>query len=57
MLTLKRFQFLGVITREYRDQIIPVAARAVDWVRLSFSAGLVMSASPAITRPWVGGAE
>lgn len=29
----------------------PVAASAVDWLRLNFSAGLPKSASPANTRP------
>ena len=40
------------MTSEYLDQIMPVAASAVDWVTLSFSAGRLMSARPAITRPW-----
>lgn len=39
------------MTTEYRDQIAPVAARAEDWVTLSFSAGRFKSAKPAITKP------
>lgn len=51
MLTLKRYQFLGMITREYLDQMVPVAARAVDWEADSFSAGRARSPRPAITSP------
>lgn len=34
---------------EYRDQMIPVAASAVDCEALNFSAGLAKSPIPAIT--------
>ena len=40
------------MTSEYRDQMAPVAASADDWNVLSLCAGLLISASPAITRPW-----
>lgn len=39
------------MTKEYLDQITPVAARAVVWAGLIVSAGLVKSAIPAITKP------
>lgn len=39
------------MTREYRDQMNPVAVNTPDWAVLSFSAGLVKSAKPAITKP------
>jgi len=50
-LTANRFQFFGIMTKEYLDQIRPVAVSTADWERLSFSAGRVISASPAPTRP------
>jgi len=50
-LTANRFQFFGMMTKEYLDQIRPVAVSTADWERLSFSAGRVISASPAPTRP------
>lgn len=52
MLTLNRFQFFGVMTNEYLDHIRPVAASAPDCLTLSLWAGLVTSASPAITSAW-----
>lgn len=51
ILTLNKLQFFGFITREYLDQIRPVAARADDWAILSFSAGRVKSPIPANTKP------
>lgn len=51
-LTLKRLQFLGMITRLYLDQIVPVAARDSDCGMLSLSAGLAISPNPANTSPW-----
>jgi hypothetical protein len=51
-LTLNRFQFFGVMTREYLDQIVPVAASAPDCFKLSLWAGLFTSAMPAITRAY-----
>jgi len=39
------------MTREYRDQISPVAARDVDCGILNFSAGRDRSPIPAITKP------
>lgn len=50
-LTLNSAQFFGIITSEYRDQIIPVAASEEDWGTLILSAGLVRSPIPATTRP------
>ena len=47
ILTLNKFQFFGVMTREYLDHIIPVAASAPDCLTLSLWAGLLASASPA----------
>lgn len=49
--TANRLQFLGIITREYLDQIRPVAINTADCAVLSFSAGLVISAIPAHTKP------
>merc|ERR1719427_2305838 len=49
--TLNKFQFFGMITVEYRDQIVPVHARDRDWPKLSFSAGRARSAMPAMTSP------
>lgn len=48
--TLNRFQFLGMITNEYLDQIQPVAAKAPDCDADNFSAGRAISPIPAITR-------
>lgn len=56
-LTLKRFQFLGRIDREYFIQMIPVAARADDWERLRWSAGLAKSPTLAMTNPWAKNGE
>ena len=39
-----RFQFFGMMTIEYRDQIIPVAVSAVICDMLMFSTGRLMSA-------------
>lgn len=50
-LTQNRFQFFGMMTNEYLDQIRPVAVSTADWEVLSFSAGRVISAKPAATRP------
>lgn len=50
-LTLNKLQFLGIITREYLDQMHPVIARESDCETLSLSAGRVKSPIPAITRP------
>lgn len=50
-LTQNRFQFFGIMTNEYLDQIRPVAVSTPDWEVLSFSAGRVISAKPATTRP------
>lgn len=50
-LTQNRFQFFGIMTSEYLDQIRPVAVSTADWEVLSFSAGRVISAKPAPTRP------
>lgn len=49
--TLKRLQFLGMMTKEYLVQINPVIPRAPDWLREIFSAGLRRSPRPAITSP------
>lgn len=49
MLTEKRLQFLGVMTIEYLDQIIPVAVNAPDCAKLNFSGSLLISPKPAIT--------
>lgn len=50
ILTLNRFQFFGIITREYLDQIAPVAVREADCETLILSAGRAKSPMPAITR-------
>lgn len=50
ILTLNRFQFFGMITKEYLDQIAPVAVREADCETLILSAGRVRSPIPAITR-------
>lgn len=52
-LTLKRDQFLGMMTKEYRDQMNPVAAKAPDCLMLTFSTGRFMSPIPANTKPWL----
>lgn len=51
-LTLNKLQFLGIITNEYRDHMIPVAAKAEHCDMLNFSAGRVISPIPAMTKPW-----
>uniref|UniRef100_A0A2H1WJC0 SFRICE_026749 n=1 Tax=Spodoptera frugiperda TaxID=7108 RepID=A0A2H1WJC0_SPOFR len=40
----------SIITREYRDQTKPVAARDADWVIDKFSTGRFKSPNPAITK-------
>lgn len=50
-LTLNKLQFFGIITNEYLDQIVPVAAKDKHCDTLSLSAGLVKSPIPAITSP------
>lgn len=49
--TLKRFQFFGVMAREYLVQINPVMPKAPDWLAEILFAGLCKSPRPAITRP------
>lgn len=49
--TLNKLQFFGIMTREYRDHMTPVAANAEHWDMLILSAGRVMSPIPAITNP------
>lgn len=51
-LTANKLQFLGMITREYRDQMSPVAARDADWGMDKVSTGRFKSPNPAITKPW-----
>lgn len=41
-----------MMTSEYRDHTIPVAANAEHWDMLIFSAGRVISPMPAITKPY-----
>lgn len=50
--TLNRLQFFGMMTREYLDQIRPVAANAAVWGILIASAGRCRSAIPAMTNPY-----
>lgn len=50
-LTLNKLQFFGIMTREYLDHTIPVAASDEHWDMLSLSAGRVMSPILAITKP------
>lgn len=50
-LTLQRLQFLGMMTRDQRAQMKPVAARAPDWVILNLSTGRSKSLILATTRP------
>lgn len=50
--TLKRFQFFGVMAREYLVQITPVMPRAQDWLMEILFAGLCKSPRPAITSPY-----
>lgn len=49
-LTASRLQFFGIITREYLDQISPVA-RTIASAVLSFSVGLAMPAGSARIYP------
>lgn len=50
--TLKRFQFLGMMAKEYLVQITPVMPKAQDWLMETLLAGLCRSPRPAITSPY-----
>lgn len=49
--TAKSAQFLGMITKQYRDHMKPVAVMTHDWDKLSLSGGRVISEKPAKTKP------
>lgn len=40
-----------MMTKQYLDQINPVAVMTQDWETLSFSGGRVISENPATTKP------